>query len=183
MPAPVYNKDLSIDLNSKVSHTVKLFNSALKRNLPRYDFYLIDFYKFTSGRNNFSNEIFHCDSVHLGPKAIVEIEKQLKSEENEILKQKNILSENELNTKITDFQNKINDYNLKKQQFTKEVNDQRLNITNNLLKSLNLILSDYASENEISIVLQKKNIIIGKSTLDVTKDVLKIFNENIKTIN
>jgi len=113
----------------------------------------------------------------------VEIEKQLKSEENEILKQKNILSENELNTKITDFQNKINDYNLKKQQFTKEVNDQRLNITNNLLKSLNLILSDYASKNEISIILQKKNIIIGKSTLDVTKDVLKIFNENIKTIN
>ena len=113
----------------------------------------------------------------------VEIEKQLKSEENEILKQKNILSENELNTKITDFQNKINDYNLKKKQFTKEVNDQRLNITNNLLKSLNLILSDYASKNEISIILQKKNIIIGKSTLDVTKDVLKIFNENIKTIN
>ena len=113
----------------------------------------------------------------------VEIENQLKSEENEILKQKNILSENELNTKITDFQNKINDYNLKKQQFTKEVNDQRLNITNNLLESLNLILSDYASKNEISIILQKKNIIIGKSTLDVTKDVLKIFNENIKTIN
>jgi len=113
----------------------------------------------------------------------VEIENQLKSEENEILKQKNILSENELNTKITDFQNKINDFNLKKQQFTKEVNDQRLNITNNLLKSLNLILSDYASKNEISIILQKKNIIIGKSTLDVTKDVLKIFNENIKTIN
>ena len=113
----------------------------------------------------------------------VEIENQLKSEENEILKQKNILSENELNAKISDFQNKINDYNLKKQQFTKEVNDQRLNITNNLLKSLNLILSDYASKNEISIILQKKNIIIGKSTLDVTKDVLKIFNENIKTIN
>ena len=113
----------------------------------------------------------------------VEIEKQLKSEENEILKQKNILSENELNIKISDFQNKINDYNLKKQQFTKEINDQRLNITNNLLKSLNLILSDYASENKISIILQKKNIIIGKSTLDVTKDVLKIFNENIKTIN
>ena len=113
----------------------------------------------------------------------MEIENQLKSEENEILKQKNILSENELNTKITDFQNKINDYNLKKQKFTKEVNDQRLNITNNLLKSLNLILSDYASKNEISIILQKKNIIIGKSTLDVTKDVLKIFNENIKTIN
>ena len=113
----------------------------------------------------------------------MEIENQLKSEENEILKQKNILSENELNTKITDLQNKINDYNLKKQQFTKEVNDQRLNITNNLLKSLNLILSDYASKNEISIILQKKNIIMGKSTLDVTKDVLKIFNENIKTIN
>lgn len=113
----------------------------------------------------------------------VEIEKQLKSEENQILKQKNILSENELNAKISDFQNKINDYNLKKQEFTKEVNDQRLNITNNLLESLNLILSDYASKNEISIILQKKNIIIGKSTLDVTKDVLKIFNENIKTIN
>jgi outer membrane protein len=123
------------------------------------------------------------DLIKKNKNNFVEIENQLKSEENEILKQKNIISENELNAKISDFQNKINDYNLKKQKFTKEVNDQRLNVTNNLLKSLNLILSDYASKNEISIILQKKNIIIGKSTLDVTKDVLKIFNENIKTIN
>lgn len=123
------------------------------------------------------------DSIDKKKSNFMKIENQLKSEENEILKQKNILSENELNAKISDFQNKINDYNLKKQQFTKEVNDQRLNITNNLLESLNLILSDYASKNEISIILQKKNIIMGKSTLDVTKDVLKIFNENIKTIN
>ena len=50
------------------------------------------------------------------------------------------------------------------------------------MESLQITLSEYAKENDISLVMQKKNILLGKTELDITKDFIKIFNEKIKII-
>ena len=60
--------------------------------------------------------------------------------------------------------------------------DQKLKETNSLVSSLNNILANYAEKNSISLIIQKKNIVIGKSELDITKDVLDIFNSEVKSI-
>ena len=53
----------------------------------------------------------------------------------------------------------------------------RFDKTNEIIQSLNNILSKYADENDISLVIQKKFIVIAKSGLDITTEILKIFNE------
>ncbi|MDA9261302.1 tetratricopeptide repeat protein [Planktomarina temperata] len=77
VPAPVYNKKHSSEINSEVVRTVTLFNSALKKYLLEYDFNTVDVFKFTSGNKGFSNRLFHVDNNHLGVKALPEIEAQL----------------------------------------------------------------------------------------------------------
>ena len=52
--------------------------------------------------------------------------------------------------------------------------------TNNLLKLINPILAKYSTENEISIILQKKDLIIGKIELDITEEIITIINNEIK---
>ena len=52
----------------------------------------------------------------------------------------------------------------------KKFNEMRLNITNQMAQSLNLILSKYADENDISLVIQKKFIVIARSGLDITSE-------------
>ena len=108
------------------------------------------------------------------------IEKNLVSKEQEILKQKNVLSEDELNKKIIDLRKEINDFQSKKRLLNKKFNEMRLNITNEMAQSLNLILSKYADENDISLVIQKKFIVIARSGLDITSEILKIFNKENK---
>ena len=44
------------------------------------------------------------------------------------------------------------------------------------------ILMDYSSEKSISFILPKQSIIIGKSELDITKDIVVILNKKIKSI-
>jgi|TARA_B100001093_G_C26841127_1_gene1020622 outer membrane protein len=110
-------------------------------------------------------------------------EKKLQSEEAEILKQKNVVSEDELNNRIQKFRAKINDFQNKKKKFNEELSNKRLKATGELLKSVNQILSNYASENKISLIIQKKNIIVGQSSLDVTDTIMKILNKQIKSIN
>lgn len=110
-------------------------------------------------------------------------EKKLQSEEAEILKQKNVISEDELNNRIQKFRVKINDFQNKKKKFNQEMSNKRLKATGELLKSVNQILSNYASENKISLIIQKKNIIVGQSSLDVTDTIMKILNKQIKSVN
>ena len=69
-----------------------------------------------------------------------------------------------------------NDFKKENEKFNKI----RIDKTNEMVQSLNTILSKYADENDISLVIQKKFIVIAKSGLDITNEVLKIFNKENK---
>ena len=111
---------------------------------------------------------------------LLKIEKNLVSKEKEILNQKNILSEEELNNKVIDLKKEINDFQKKKRLINEKFNKMRLDKTNEMVQSLNNILSKYADENDISMIIQKKFIVIAKSGLDITNEVLEIFNKKNK---
>ena len=113
-------------------------------------------------------------------KKLLELEKSLVSKEQEILKQKNILSEDELNKKITNLKKEINDFKKKRNLINEKFNKIRLEKTNEMVQSLNVILSKYADDNNISLVIQKKFIVIAKTGLDITNEVLEIFNKENK---
>jgi len=76
VPAPVYDKNLTLDLNSEVARTVALFNAALKKHTLQHHLFIVDVFQFTVSKNGFSNGRFHLDNRHLGAKAISEIEQQ-----------------------------------------------------------------------------------------------------------
>ena len=109
-------------------------------------------------------------------------EKELQNKENDILKQKNILSQDELNEKITNLKKEIMDFKDERRSINKKSADQRLKQTNSMVMSLNSILSKYANENSISLIIQKKNIVIGKSALDITDQIIDIFNKEVKSL-
>ena len=74
----------------------------------------------------------------------------------------------------------INDFQKKKRLVNEKFNKMRRDKTNQIVQSLNVILSKYADENDISLVIQKKFIVIAKSGLDITSEVLEIFNKENK---
>ena len=43
-------------------------------------------------------------------------------------------------------------------------------------------MSEYSAKNSISLIIQKKNIVIGKSDLDITSQILKLVNAKIKSV-
>ena len=45
------------------------------------------------------------------------------------------------------------------------------------------ILAEYSEKKEISLIVQKKNILLGRNDLDITKDILKLLDNNKKKIN
>ena len=110
------------------------------------------------------------------------IEEELKKEETDLIKQKNVISNEEFEKKLSLLRNKASDYQKQRKKFNDSINKKRLDATSELISLIQPILAEYANNNSISIIFQKKNIIIGKTELDITEDILKILNENHKKI-
>jgi tetratricopeptide (TPR) repeat protein len=77
LPAPVFNHNLSTRKNLLVKETINNFNKYLSRTVKPASADLVDIYRETVGENGFSNEIFHVDRYHIGPKILCKIEKQV----------------------------------------------------------------------------------------------------------
>ena len=107
-------------------------------------------------------------------------EKQLKDEENKILASKNIISEEQLNLNIKNFQNKIEIYKKKKSVEIEKLKKKRNSEILNLLKLINPIIEKFMSENSISILLDKKNVYIASKNNDITNQLIQLINSSIK---
>ena len=107
-------------------------------------------------------------------------EKKFQQKEKKLIAQKNIISETDFNNKVDELKSEINNYNQDRKEKIKKFNKLKIENTNNLLKLINPILAKYSTENEISIILQKKDLIIGKIELDITEEIITIINNEIK---
>ncbi len=110
------------------------------------------------------------------------IEEELKKQEKDLISKKNVISENDFQTKIENLKKEISEYRVKRQNIIQDTTKKRLQASAQFSNKIKPILGDYAAENNISIIVQKKNIIMGKKELDITSDILKIVDEKISKI-
>ena len=106
--------------------------------------------------------------------------KKLKEQEAKIVAQKNILSEADFRDNIKKLKLEVDNYNVNKDQINNSFNKLRIDSTNKLLKLINPILINYSEDNSISLILKKKDLVIGISELDITDKIIKIINKDIK---
>ena len=104
----------------------------------------------------------------------------LKKKESEIISQKNILSVEEYKKKIIDLKLEVKKYNQNRKKTINNINQKKIENTNALIQLINPILIEYSNEKSISMILQKKNLIIGQKELDITIDIIKLIDNNIK---
>ena len=116
-------------------------------------------------------------------KYFLEYEKRLKLEKKKISSQINILSKEEydkkvliLNDDFKKYQNEVRD----KLELTKSKRDKALK---QILIELNVLLSNYSNENELTFIIDQKNIIIGRTDLNVTSEILKLIDLKLKKVS
>ena len=107
-------------------------------------------------------------------------EKKFKEKEKKLISQKNILSEADFKKKIVELRSEIKSYNQNRNKIINEFNELKIDNTNNFLKLINPILIKFSNEKGISIILQKKNLVVAKNELDITEEIINIINTEIK---
>ena len=107
-------------------------------------------------------------------------EKKFKEKETKLISQKNIISETDFKNKVNELKSEIKNYNQNRNKMLADFNKLKIDNTNNLLKLINPILVKFSNDKEIAIILQKKDLVVAKSELDITDDVIKIVNSEVE---
>ena len=113
-------------------------------------------------------------------KRLKEIEDSLKKKNEELIKTKNLISDEELKKKISSLRNEAVSFDELRKKKIKELNIKKNKELNEFLKLINPIIQEYMKEKSIDMIIDKKNIFMAKSKNDITEDILKIVNNKIK---
>ena len=106
----------------------------------------------------------------------------LKNKEKKIIAQKNILSKEDFQKELESLRSEIINFQKEQVKAREDMNKLRIGATNKLVSKLSPILQEYAKANSISLILEKKNIVMGKKEIEITDEILSIANKKIKDI-
>ena len=107
-------------------------------------------------------------------------EKEIKTEEDKINKKKNLISNEEFQKEINKLRIKLNEFNTNKDLMSNSFKIMKSKELENLFKIINPVIQNYMNENSVQILLNSKNIFMGKKEIDLTKQLIDEINKQIK---
>lgn len=127
---------------------------------------------------------------NLGKKIILTLSEEnktnlniLNKEENELIKneqnlinKKKILSQTEFDSQLNELKSQISLFKKKRDNLINEFEIRKNNEIKIFFSKINPILKNYMKENSIKIIVDKKNILIGEETLDLTSNIFDLIN-------
>jgi Skp family chaperone for outer membrane proteins len=106
-----------------------------------------------------------------------------KDKERKILAKKNLITNDEINKELKSLQIEFQSYRKNKMNEIKKFKAKRNRNILNFIKLINPIIENYMAENSISILLDKKNIFIASKDYDITKNLITLIDNKIKSID
>ena len=106
-----------------------------------------------------------------------------KDKEKKILAKKNLITNEEINKELKSLQIEFQSYRKNKMNKIKKFKAKRNRNILNFIKLINPIIENYMTENSISILLDKKNIFIASKDYDITKNLITLIDNKIKSID
>ena len=116
-------------------------------------------------------------------KKYTEIENDLKNKEKTLIAQQNILNKEDFEKKLKILSQEVQKYRSDKRSSYENLKKFKIENTKQILEILNPIITNFVDLNSISIVIPKKNIIVGKKKLEITDKIISLLNDNTQKLN
>ena len=107
-------------------------------------------------------------------------EKILKDLESKIISKKNIISKDNFDKEVLLLKNKANKFKQEQSKMVEDFNNYKKRELDGILNKISPIINAYMEKKSVKILLDSKNILIGRSNLNLTNEIIKEINEKIK---
>ena len=109
-------------------------------------------------------------------------EEKIKNEEKKIISEKKIITNEVFKEKVNTLRQKVAKLQEDKKKSFTSIAKSRDDAKKTLLKKVNPIIKKYMEENNIRIILDKKSVVMGDSTLEITDQIITILNKEISSL-
>jgi len=109
-------------------------------------------------------------------------EEELNKEEMDLVSKRNIMERTEFEKKGRSLNEKHQAHQDERRKWFDGITVKRNNARAEVLESLDPILTEHFEQNQISIMLYKRNIAIGSSELDITDTIIDELNKKLPSI-
>ena len=109
-------------------------------------------------------------------------EEELKKEEIDLISKRNVMEREEFDNKVKLLNEQAQNYQEERRKWFDNITERRNKARAEVLKTLDPILTDYFQQNQISIMLYKRNIAIGTSELDITDKIIDELDKKLPSI-
>ena len=116
-------------------------------------------------------------------KKFKDIETSLKKEEADLLTKKTVLSKEEYIKKTDRLRKKVIDYQSQRRAAMDKTTTQRTESRATLIKSITPIVETYIKENNIAVVINKKNTLGGNPENDITKLIIEKLDKVLPSLD
>ena len=107
---------------------------------------------------------------------------KLKKEEMDLIAKKQGMEKEEYKKEIEKLRAKASDFAKERREKTENLGKTRAKARNELLAAIKPLLEKYSNENNVDLVIDKKNVIIGKSSIDITSIIIKELNQALPSL-
>jgi outer membrane protein len=140
--------------------------------------YVLNNSKAGKGAQEFLKKSFNNNA-----KKFSDIEKSLKDEEKDLISKKTVLSKEDYIKKSKELREKVMKYQKDRRASLDKIAKQRSDSKANLLEALNPLIDEYINANQISLVLDKKEMLGGLNEFDITKTIIEKLNKKLPALN
>ena len=110
------------------------------------------------------------------------LSKKIETQKEKIISQKNILKKDEYEKLVKNYEDEIKKFNNIRLKRNEDFNKYRIDSQKKIIEALNPLITAFLKKESVQILLQKEQIIFGEKKLDITEEILKIFNDKHKKI-
>ena len=116
-------------------------------------------------------------------KKLADQENKLKKEENDLISKKATLSKEDYKKKSDELRKKVLLYQNERKSSLEKLAKQRAEARKILLEKIDPILLSYVKENGISVVIDKKDVVLGNNDLNITNVIIEKLNKDLPSLN
>ena len=107
---------------------------------------------------------------------------KLKKEEMDLIAKKQVMEKEKYKEEIEKLRSKAASFAKERRDKTEKLAKTRAKARNELLLAIKPLLEKYSNENNVDLVIDKKNVIIGKSSIDITSIIIKELNQTLPSL-
>ena len=140
--------------------------------------YILNNSKAGKGAQDFLQKTFKENQ-----KKFSNMENEFKKEEAALLSKKTDLSNEVYQKRSDELRKKVFEYQSERRTSLEKITRQRAEARQKLMEKMDPIVNTYMKENEVSLVIDKKNVLAGRFDLDITKIVVEKLNKELPSLN